>query len=185
MLKIEVITSKGDISDKDYAKLQTLVSEEKMQKANRLIKRACAQNTLLGEVLAKEMLAEALGINESELSFGENEFGKPYLIGVKDIYFNISHSNYTVACAISSAEIGIDIQCNSQNEEAIARRFFTEDEQKYIFHTTKLDMKTRFKEIWSMKESYIKMRGKGLAIPLNSFDVLKLQKQKKNIFIAI
>ena len=54
----------------------------------------------------------------------------------------------------------------------VAYRFFTKDEIDYISDGLECsDEDVRFYKIWTMKEAYIKMTGKGLSTRLDSFSV--------------
>lgn len=66
--------------------------------------------------------------------------------------------------------MGVDVERIRSADLKIARRFFTDNEYRYITKTGS-DIDIRFFEIWTKKEAFIKYIGKGLSIPLNSFDV--------------
>ena len=55
-------------------------------------------------------------------------------------------------------------------------RFFSDDEYKYILAGQE-DRISRFYDLWTLKESYIKYVGKGLSIPLDSFSFI-IEKDK-------
>ena len=55
------------------------------------------------------------------------EDGKPFLPGLPDIHFNLSHSGDYIACAFSDQEVGLDLQEHSRPHTSIvriAKRFF-------------------------------------------------------------
>ena len=93
-----------------------------------------------------------------------NTYGK-YFIENSDLYFNLSHSGDYVVIAYGEASCGIDIE---QKTDALhlAEKFFCHSEAKYC--TTP----EAFTRMWTMKEAYMKEIGKGLYIPLNSFEII-------------
>jgi phosphopantetheine--protein transferase-like protein len=101
-----------------------------------------------------------------------DEHGKPYLVGHTDFHFNISHAGRYVVCAFSDAPVGIDIEVIASADMKIAERFFAGREKMYIFEqTSEFAQREAFYRVWTMKEAYIKREGRGLGIPLPSFDV--------------
>ena len=122
-----------------------------------------------------------IGLNEFGIDlFREdlvyNEFGKPSLKR-KDIFYNISHSGKYVTCAISNKIVGIDIQKHIEKFEEIIS-FFSISEKEYLASIPfqKLLIKEFFK-IWTVKESYVKVLGRGLYKELDSFSLF-LDKKK-------
>jgi 4'-phosphopantetheinyl transferase len=123
-----------------------------------------------------------LGLNIVQHVFLKNEcsgsfdiyygkFGKPFLKN-NLFYFNISHSGEYTICGISAQEIGVDIQ---KVKKIIDRKIL-----KSFFAPSELDMldlgdmkDDLFTEIWTVKESYLKMLGTGLHKPLRSFSVVQ------------
>lgn len=104
---------------------------------------------------------------------GYNAHGKPYVEG-NPWYFNLSHAgNYAVA-AFADAPVGVDIEQMGRAKAAVAKRFFTEEEQEMLAGSLDEpeEWQRRFAWIWTRKESYIKAVGEGMRIPLDSFCVL-------------
>lgn len=160
-----------DIGKDDFDKLLCCVSDEKKERISRFHLFEDAQRTLLGDVLARYAICNRLGIRNKDLVLGTNDYGKPVLHKPNGIHFNISHSGNWVVCAVNNSTVGIDVEIVKPIDLNIADRFFSKDE--YISFTNQPE-KTKlmyFYMIWTLKESYIKMEGKGLSIPLNSFTI--------------
>jgi len=88
--------------------------------------------------------------------------GRPFL-PESDIDFNIAHSGGIGAISFVKGDdlrTGCDIELIKQREGArkITEDYFSATEKKYIFHASKFD-ETRFYEIWTLKECFLKLRG--------------------------
>jgi|SRR5579862_4153432 len=103
--------------------------------------------------------------------------GKPALSNNSlhhSICFNLSHSHGLSVLGITrEREIGIDIELIRPEiaGEDIAKRYFSRREVEEL---NKLPPELRtegFFHCWTRKEAYVKARGDGLSIPLESFDV--------------
>lgn len=97
-----------------------------------------------------------------------NESGKPYVKGRNDLWFNISHSGDYAVCAISDEEIGIDVQEYRKINSSIAERFFSLQDIEYI-NKASGDREKNIIDVWTVKEAYAKLDGRGLSIGLDSF----------------
>lgn len=95
-----------------------------------------------------------------------NEFGKPF---VKDdnLYFNISHSGEYAVCAIGDEEMGVDIQKKKEIKYEFARRYYHDKDLEHIDRSE--DSLTEIIRVWAIKESYVKLKGKGMAYGMNKF----------------
>lgn len=133
------------------------------------------------EVFARQVIGQWLGVEGSSLVIGINEFGKPYLRDYRDAHYNIAHKKRAIVCALSDQPVGVDIEGVKNFNKRVAERFFTQNEQDYIF-ARKRNQELRFAKIWTRKEAYVKRIGKGLTIPFNSFDVLKLEQNNVLIY---
>ncbi len=110
-----------------------------------------------------------------QFEYGQN--GKPYLKGQKDLFFNLSHSGRWVVCALSHHEVGCDIERAEprKSTKKIAARFFTDEERSFIDSCADKDPDgglSAFYRLWTLKESFLKVTGYGLALPLKDFCII-------------
>lgn len=120
------------------------------------------------------LLARHLDLDPKALSFVSNEFGKPRLASAKPVHFNLSHSAGRAVLAVSdSAQVGIDLErIRAIDHLDLAKRYFHSNELAAIvgLHDA-ADQRRAFFLIWTLKEAVVKALGRGLSIPLGSFDV--------------
>lgn len=161
-----------DISEDMLNKLYSLTDSKKISKVKKFINKKDKIRTLIGEILIRTIIIEDLGIRNNNISFEKNPYGKPYIKEYAQFNFNISHSGNFVVCAIDNNPIGIDIEEVKYIEyEDIAKNFFAMSEFDYIIKNDSYSSLSRFYEIWTLKESFIKCCGQGLAMPLKSFSI--------------
>jgi len=170
MQKLYYIEINENIDASVFNQLLLLTSIEKRQKISQyrfdIDKKLC----LYSDVLIRCLACLELKSSNEQLEFYTNDYGKPYLMGYQNFQFNSSHTKNAIAAGISKNPLGVDIEKIKSLDLNIAKRFFTENELHYILLDTN-NQDQRFFEIWTQKEAYIKYIGKGLAIPLKSFDV--------------
>lgn len=96
------------------------------------------------------------------------EGGKPALTGGPE--FSLSHSGGRVLCALSDRPVGADLQQLRPYNPALAHRFFTAEEAAWL--EVQREEELAFTLLWSLKESYVKFLGSGIArVHLDSFTV--------------
>jgi 4'-phosphopantetheinyl transferase len=122
----------------------------------------------LGEVLVRVYAVETWGLVSDEIMFHQTAHQKPYLLHHPECQFNISHSGEWVACAFHDVPIGLDIEQVRSTDLTIAEQFFSPSEVEYLRRQSEPKQLTSFFRLWTLKESYIKAKGEGLSIPLNS-----------------
>lgn len=133
-----------------------------------------AQRSLLGEILARLLLHKATGSGLPDEPFSKGEKGKPGPDGFRGIHFNITHSGAWVAVALSPVSVGVDVEKMRKVPEGVARRFFSETENRMILDAgSEAEKSDIFFTLWTLKESFLKAIGKGLTKNLNSFTVVK------------
>lgn len=98
------------------------------------------------------------------LRYDYGPMGKPYLRDMS-LSFNLSHSGEYVLCALSEREIGADIQRREGHDmDRLARRFFHERERERLEQMeTAGEREEYFYRLWTRKEAYGKLTGKGIA----------------------
>ncbi len=124
---------------------------------------ACA-----GWLLQKAL--EQAGIPAEEQVFAENQWGKPYLKHRKDIHFSLSHSGVWAVCAVSDENVGVDVEL-PRCSMAVARRCFRPEELDELDALDRYHQADALNRLWTAKEAFLKMLGKGLTLPLDSFAV--------------
>lgn len=124
--------------------------------------------SLFSELLLRFILLKKVNLKNSELVFLKNPFGKPFLKKAS-VYFNLSHSNDYIFCAISEKNIGLDIEKIGSVDIRLAERFFHPDEYQFLLNSPLHKQKELFYTYWTLKESYVKFLGTGLTISLNHF----------------
>ena len=127
----------------------------------------------LGAGLLLKWALERHGAAAENIKYGPN--GKPELDGV---YFNLSHSEEWVACAISQQSVGCDVEKIGPVNERIAKRFFSENEVRYLDALEGEKKQEEFFRLWTMKESYMKMTGEGMTLGLDRVE-FKLEEPVK------
>lgn len=124
-------------------------------------KRSLGAGLLLLDVLPK------FGADSQDVQIAKN--GKPEVDG---IFFNLSHSGSYVICAAGKQPIGCDVEQVKKAPRQVAKHFFCDSEIAYIQMQESGLQDEAFFRIWTMKESYMKMTGEGIRLPLNEFEIL-------------
>ena len=161
-----------ELSDSGFAGYEEflgLVSPERREQILRfkfdIDKKLC----LFSDLLVRYFVCDKLKLNNDELNFSKNSFGKPFLVGYPDFLYNVSHTKSAVLVGVSDKPVGVDVEKVRESELKIAKRFFCKNELEYILSCVERDK--AFYEIWTKKEAYIKGVGKGMSLPLTEFDV--------------
>lgn len=157
--------------------LLSLLPDSCKEPINRFKRVQGAQRSLLGELLSRKIISQKVQIPVKEISFKKTEKGKPYL-ELHEVEFNLSHSGDWVVFAISQKEVGIDVEKIKKINYRIAERFFSKDEFSVLNEKTGKEKQAYFFDLWTLKESYLKLIGTGLTRSLDSFSVI----QSKNEF---
>ena len=121
----------------------------------------------------RELLAGYLDAAPEEIEFRYGEAGKPEL-AQGSLRFNVSHSHDLALIAMAREwELGVDIERirTGVEREGIAERFFSPGEAAALRAMAAEERDEAFFRCWTRKEAYVKARGGGLSIPLDSFDV--------------
>ena len=152
---------------KECPELAAKLSNERRQKLETLSQPE-KQKQCLGAGLLLEKALACHGVSADSVRVGEH--GKPKADG---ICFNLSHSGDLVICAVSQVPVGCDIERRRETPTHLAERFFSDGEKAYLASFVGEEYNHQFFRLWTMKESYAKMTGEGLARSLDTFDVLQ------------
>lgn len=112
------------------------------------------------------LLAYALagkGVDERSAAYKEGEYGKPAIDGLP-FHFSLSHSGHRSVCMLDDAPCGIDIEGIASYKKRIVDRMFSEQEQIFLEQSGQDESgkAETFARIWTRRESYGKLVGRGL-----------------------
>jgi 4'-phosphopantetheinyl transferase len=129
---------------------------------------------------AHALLRHALSAQEhrptDEWRFVEGRNGKPQLaprcVDRPNLSFNLAHTDGLVACVVArDADVGIDVESINRGADVLelANRYFSPIEIAHLEGCLQAERQTRFIEIWTLKEAYVKATGDGLSCRLDEF----------------
>jgi 4'-phosphopantetheinyl transferase len=159
---------------KSRPKVDQVLNKEEYGRYKRYLADQGRTEFFWGRYLLKAVMSSYLNIHPQDIVFKKNQYGKLFLdsrFHQKAIGFNLTHSHGIVAGAfVLEHDIGIDVEKISRNISDIVSRFFSPEEKEYInrCYTSKKNLSY---QIWTLKEAYIKAKGVGLSLPLESFSV--------------
>ena len=156
MARVELLARRG----LDEAQVLRLLPPERREKALRCRRqedrlRSAAAGLLLARY-ARQLVFDRFP------ALREDVYGKPYFPDAPQAQFSLSHSGGYAALATSSLPVGVDIQEIRPERVMAAVRFLTEPEQAQLTALPQEEEVQAFFRLWTLKESYGKMTGRGL-----------------------
>ena len=130
---------------------------------------------LVTRALVRTVLSRYAAVRPEDWAFSPGPRGRPQISLPRPapaLDFNISHSADLVMLGVTSGRtLGIDTESVEAREADIdgLDRYFAPEESAALLALAPHERRRRFFELWTLKESYIKARGLGLAIALDSF----------------
>ena len=156
--------------------LEVTLSQRERDRASRFVFDKHRVRYIFAQGVLRDVLSRATGIPAAEIAFTSNSYGKPFLkapAGGPSLQFNLSHSDDLVAVGLAShGEIGVDVEFirHVLDLHGVAQNNYTQGEFESLLDAPEHAQQALFFRYWTRKESYIKAVGKGLSIPLNTFD---------------
>lgn len=132
---------------------------------------------MISKVMRKVLIGGYLDLLPEKLVFIENEFRKPFLHGIHDLHFNISHSGNLVMFVFSTKCCGIDVEpiISGFDYNPLLPTSFTPPETKVILESK--NPLREFIRLWTIKESLIKATGDGLTDIVKEINGLEGQRE--------
>lgn len=168
-MEVYAVDVTGTLDRGIYERLLACVSPEKRARIQRFYREEDRVRGLIADILARRCIIRETGLENHQIEFYTNEYDKPFLKGRDDFQFNLSHSGIWVVGVVDKQPIGIDIERIQPIDLDISANYFSPDEHQDLM--AQEDKFAYFFTLWSLKESYIKIVGKGLSLPLNSFSI--------------
>lgn len=153
--------------------LRALLSGDEQDRADRFHFERDRSRYIVGRGELRLLLAGYQGAEPEALRFEYGAFEKPSLRG-SDLHFNLAHSGPVVLFAVTrDGELGIDVEIEDRRvfSERLAERFFSPGEVASLKALSRSERAHAFLRCWTRKEAFLKARGDGLQLALDTFDV--------------
>lgn len=155
---------------------ESLLTDEDRGLMSRLFYIRHRHQFLVTRALLRSCLSRYSKVEPNEWQFDKNTYGKPEISFPENagpVRFNISHCDGLVMCGVTRKhDIGVDVEDAKRSTNASFESlssYFSATETADMARLPADQQKHRFFDYWTLKESYIKARGMGLAIPLAQF----------------
>jgi 4'-phosphopantetheinyl transferase len=160
----------------ELAHLERRLSTDERMRRDRFVFARDRHDFTVAHGLARGALSYYVDRAPDEWRFRTDSFGKPAIVepqaGMPPLTFNLSHTRGRAACAIAlDTRLGIDIERIERvtEFEEVAGRFFSPTEVSMLNACAPDEHGTRFLELWTLKEAYVKAIGRGMSLPFDSF----------------
>jgi 4'-phosphopantetheinyl transferase len=169
------LSSLSDLDDEVRRAYQRYLTPPELQRLGRFVVQPPGDQFLAARALLRTRLALYTSVPALNWQFAENQHGRPYVVEPEEfrhLRFSVSHTHGLVACAFSAMhDIGVDIEDATREVEfrEIAASHFAPRELEDMRSRPAEQLRATFYSYWTLKEAYIKGRGMGLALPLDSF----------------
>lgn len=156
---------------------ESTLADDETARAQRFIFESDRSYFIAAHGFLRNLLGSYLRCPPKAIDFTYGPHGKPLVASrgpQPHVCFNLSHSHGVALVAIArKRQVGIDIELVRPEfaGEEIAKRYFS---PKEIAELSRLPVELRangFFLCWTRKEAYVKARGDGLHVPLDTFSV--------------
>ena len=152
------------------ARAVALLDEAELARRRRLLAARARREFALCRAALRVVLAEHLGCDNLQLSFGYLEHGKPFarVDGLRvATAFNVSHSGRHGLIAVGEhAQLGVDVEERRPRRdlEGIGSLVFSAAERQLLAAADDRSKSQVFYRLWSLKEALIKTIGTGFSL---------------------
>ena len=174
--EVHVLHAFLDVAPSRVRSLHATLSADERQRADVFHFTRDRNRFIVARALLRILLGRYVQTEPAWLRFRYGPKGKPFLAGGHDtaLRFNLSHSNGLALYAVTRRrEIGIDVEYAGRKLDyvAIAERFFSPREVADLGSLPEEGRQRAFFACWTRKEAYIKARGDGFSVALDTFEV--------------
>lgn len=172
---MQIYTAKTyELQTEEEERLCELLDRDRMQKTAAIRSRKERTRSLFAGLLLRYAFLQAGYGGEvwRQVEIERGAYGKPYIKGIADFHYGLSHSGEWVACAADIAPVGIDLQEMKPWKMTLAKRFYHEEEYKRLLALdgTGQDRQTEeFYSMWTAKESVTKLTGRGIGAGISQY----------------
>ena len=129
--------------------------------------------TIWAELLARSIIAKKIFRTIEEIQIERDRNGKPYVVD-GSLMISLAHSKNWAACSVGEIPSGVDVEEDSSDALAIAENFFTAQEYRQLCNVYGRARAEKFLSIWTIKESFAKLTGRGIDEKFSAIDATKI-----------
>ena len=149
---------------------ESLLSADERARLDRFVLDKTRREYVTARSLVRTTLSRYAEVEPRSWTFRDNAWGRPEISTPSPLRFNVSHADGIVVCAVThDRELGVDVESLDRVTTNVAEDFFAPCEVAALRALPEPAQRERFLEYWTLKESYIKARGMGLALALDEF----------------
>jgi 4'-phosphopantetheinyl transferase len=131
-----------------------------------------ARREFLGtRALARTALARYSGQPAECLRFGTDRLGRPEMTSpvMPGLFFSLARTReLSVGLFAFDHDVGVDVELVAPIDAVeMAGHYFSREEREELSRLEDAARLSRFYELWTLREAYLKARGLGLALPLD------------------
>jgi 4'-phosphopantetheinyl transferase len=170
---VEIYWTDLDAEGADLGRFADMLADDERDRARRFRFERDRRRYIVRRGRLRDLLSRYLGNTPPQVRLHAGPFGKPYL-AEGDLRFSLSHSQgIALYAVVRGLEVGCDIEYRNHMLacEQVADRFFSPLEARTLSSLPATQQAEAFFNCWTRKEAYVKARGLGLSLPLDSFDV--------------
>lgn len=151
------------------ARIDALLGDDERERQSRFRVPAPRRLDLVTRGLQRIVLSRLEpGVSPADWRFVRSEMGRPSLAAPFDstgLHFNLAHTRGLVVMAAGRVpQIGIDVEADDKRVNLeVAKRYFSTAEAAALFALPPEHRAQRFLRLWTLKESYLKATGHGVA----------------------
>jgi len=174
---LQIWRTRLNVSSDSLVRYSELLSREELARAGRFAFTRHHDRFIVSRATLRLLLGRYLQTPSDSVRIEEGPQGKPFVAESElafELKFNLSHSQELAVFAFTrQKEVGIDVEKVRSDfaSREIAQRYFSPQEIANLDALAPQLYMAGFFQCWTRKEAYIKARGQGLHIPLDSFSV--------------
>lgn len=162
------------------AEHEPLLSDKERARYERYLRPDDRHLFLAAHVFARQTLSRYAPIAPADWTFSTNRDGRPEISHAGSppgLRFNLAHTTGMVAMLVhDEADGGVDVEHlgNVDDPYGMSRTVFADAERSDYLAIPDELREVGFYKLWTLKESFIKAKGKGMAMPLKDFALIGL-----------
>lgn len=168
MLKIFALKHCTKLDSLLFREILSFLDKHEQEKILKFHRWQDAERSLLGNLIIRATICDMFQVKNSDLEVFRNEMGKPYINNMPQVFFNISHSGHWVVGAFDSFPVGVDIEQIKALDLNMGKSMLAANDYEEMLKIEAPNQLKYFYKCWTMGESYQKMLGSGVTLPLSS-----------------